>query len=330
MRTMAGDTPAMRMMSSTLIGEGRAQAAMPARSLWAGSAPKGGRSSGSPSGEATGRPMIGRTASMMSAASVVSVAPCLIRALVPAQRGSIGDPGTAEHLAPLFVGEAGGDQRAGADAPPRLPRRRARGRRSAGCAAGNHAPAAHARAAFPKSQSPAMTRSPPAGPGVRADRSGRDRRRAYRRSYRSAAWRGVRPDRSPAPVPMRSRSPASPRSGAPGPVRSLPVRARRHCAKATMAMVGRNRVSAVPRMPSRRRHHRSRPAVPDSRVRRGDDQADADLRAVGAVPVRHRPRRGPANARCTCRDVWPCPGRAASAGPGAAEVFHQRVQKRAG
>jgi hypothetical protein len=47
-----------------------------------------------------GRPMIGSTAWMTSEASVVSVAPCLIRSLVPAARGSSGEPGTANTSRP--------------------------------------------------------------------------------------------------------------------------------------------------------------------------------------------------------------------------------------
>ena len=47
-----------------------------------------------------GRSMIGVTALMTSAASVVSVAPCLIRSLVPAARGSSGEPGTAKTSRP--------------------------------------------------------------------------------------------------------------------------------------------------------------------------------------------------------------------------------------
>ena len=70
---------------------------MRARSLASGSG-----ASGSPSGsrKAIGRPMIGSTAWMMSAASVISVAPCLIRSLVPAARGSSGEPGTANTSRP--------------------------------------------------------------------------------------------------------------------------------------------------------------------------------------------------------------------------------------
>ena len=44
--------------------------------------------------------MIGSTALMTSEASVVSVAPCLIRSLVPAARGSSGEPGTANTSRP--------------------------------------------------------------------------------------------------------------------------------------------------------------------------------------------------------------------------------------
>jgi len=47
-----------------------------------------------------GRPMIGSTALMMSDASVVSVAPCFMRSLVPAARGSSGEPGTANTSRP--------------------------------------------------------------------------------------------------------------------------------------------------------------------------------------------------------------------------------------
>ena len=44
--------------------------------------------------------MIGATALMPPAASVISVAPCLIKSLVPAARGSSGEPGTAKTSRP--------------------------------------------------------------------------------------------------------------------------------------------------------------------------------------------------------------------------------------
>ena len=50
-----------------------------------------------------GRSMIGATALMTSAASVTSVAPCLIRSLVPAARGSSGEPGTANTSRPCSL-----------------------------------------------------------------------------------------------------------------------------------------------------------------------------------------------------------------------------------
>ena len=51
-------------------------------------------------GRSTGSLMIGRTALMTSDASAIRVAPCLMRSLVPAARGSSGEPGTAKTSRP--------------------------------------------------------------------------------------------------------------------------------------------------------------------------------------------------------------------------------------
>ena len=56
--------------------------------------------------------MIGCSTATMSAVSVTSVAPCLIRPLVPSARGSSGDPGTAKTSRPCSSAKPRGDQRA--------------------------------------------------------------------------------------------------------------------------------------------------------------------------------------------------------------------------
>ena len=58
------------------------------------------RGSGSAIGRSTGRPRIGCSTAITSAASVTQVAPCLIRLLVPSARGSSGEPGTAKTSRP--------------------------------------------------------------------------------------------------------------------------------------------------------------------------------------------------------------------------------------
>ena len=98
----AGELPDRRTRSSIATGVGPSRPTIRAalvraraRDGWSGEA-----GSGSSAGRSIGRPRIGRSTAITSAASVTSVAPCLSRPLVPSARGSSGEPGTANTSRP--------------------------------------------------------------------------------------------------------------------------------------------------------------------------------------------------------------------------------------
>jgi hypothetical protein len=98
------------MRSSIETGVGLNNARMRVRSSGAGSAWDFSVSSLPSSSDGRSAPMIGRSTETISSASVTGVAFCLIRLLVPSDRGSSGEPGTANTSRPC----SSGNQRAGA------------------------------------------------------------------------------------------------------------------------------------------------------------------------------------------------------------------------
>ena len=190
--------------------------------------------------------MIGSTALMTSEASVVSVAPCLIRSLVPAARGSSGEPGTANTSRPCSAAiraVISDPERCAASttttpsAAPEISRlRRGKSRARGTCPSGISEIAA-----------PPARGSQPAGLHARADRSGHARRPAPPRCRcrwlaRCAAWS------MPRARPETMTKPASPRSRASVPANFSP--APEALREPTTAIIGRISVSCAPRTPS--------------------------------------------------------------------------------